>query len=36
LQEDHLRALERYHLAAADVERLTGMPLPDLANGGAR
>jgi cobalt-zinc-cadmium efflux system outer membrane protein len=36
LQGDHLRALERFHLAAADVERLTGMPLHDLSNGGAR
>jgi len=36
LQGDHLRALERLHLAAADVERLTGMPLHDLSNGGAR
>jgi cobalt-zinc-cadmium efflux system outer membrane protein len=36
LQGEHLRALERFHLAAADVERLTGMSLHDLSNGGAR
>lgn len=36
LQGDHLRALERFHLAAADVERLTGMSPHDLSNGGAR
>jgi cobalt-zinc-cadmium efflux system outer membrane protein len=33
---DQLRALERFHLAAADVERLTGRSLHDSSNGGAR
>jgi cobalt-zinc-cadmium efflux system outer membrane protein len=33
LRNDYLGALEEFHLAAADIERLTGVPLHDSTGG---